>query len=175
MIAAIDVETATTTAGSICAIGVAILGPGRAITTKSWLVRPPGNRYLAHLSNIHGLDAADTRDEAPFEDVWPSVLRALSGAEAVFAHNASFERRALEAALARAGLHVPRWSLACTLAAARERLPRLASHRLPHVANYFGLELDHHDAESDAHACALVARRLALRADGSGFTRPWSG
>ena len=59
--------------------------------------------------------------------------------------------------------------------AAREAWPSLKSHSLGALAETFGLDLVHHDAHSDAVACALVylaARHVkTLRAKGDSAIR----
>lgn len=43
-----------------------------------------------------------------------------------------------------------------TLSLARKNLKALPNHKLNTVADHYGIELDHHDALSDARACALI-------------------
>ena len=173
MPAAIDVETATRASGSICAIGVA-LTEGRRVCSRHWLIRPSRNQYEPFNSRIHGISADDTRDAPTFAEVWPAVMRFLSGFEYVVAHNAAAtERRHLEAALAASRLRLPRWQLACTLAASRAMLPRRTSHTLADLADHYEIELDHHNAESDALACAHLATKLGLGGSLADYAIEW--
>ena len=55
---AIDVETANSYARSICALGVAHVGPHGTTTSRSWLVQPPGNRSTP--STAHFTDSLPT-------------------------------------------------------------------------------------------------------------------
>ena len=50
----------------------------------------------------------------------------------------------------------------CTLKGSRRSLP-LPSRKLNCVCDYFGIPLRHHDAASDAEACAQVYLRLRER------------
>ena len=56
----------------------------------------------------------------------------------------------------------------CSVKLAKAVWPQLGSHRLNILADYFKLELDHHDALSDARACA----EITLRAFRSGTALP---
>ncbi len=173
MPAAIDIETATSAAGSICSIGVALIGPGGAVTSRKWMVRPPGNRYSGFNSRVHGLDAASTREAPGIEDVWLSVQRFLSGADFVVAHSAGFERRHLVAALDGIDRSLPRWSLACTLAASRSLHPRKSGHGLAAMARHYALELEHHNPESDAIACVRLVAKLGITRSLSKYAVSW--
>ena len=69
--AAIDVETATKQAHSVCSLGVATLVDNELVA-REWLVKPPGNRYDDENTEVHGLTADDTRDA-------PGVPRGMGG------------------------------------------------------------------------------------------------
>jgi DNA polymerase-3 subunit epsilon len=175
MLVAIDVETATPRAGAICALGVAVLEPNGSVKTKTWLIRPPGNRYDPWNSRVHGLGADDTRNAPSFSEAWSSVRRSMPSVAHVLAHGAAgVERRHLAAALAAGGHLLPPWLLACTLAASRKLRPRWRSHGLATLAERFDIELNHHDAGSDARASLLIAQRLGITRRLSDFAVPWA-
>ena len=44
----------------------------------------------------------------------------------------------------------------CTVKLSRKVYPYLKHHRLNDVCDYMGIQLDHHDAGSDARGCALI-------------------
>ncbi|MDF3024853.1 MAG: polymerase epsilon subunit-like 3-5 exonuclease, partial [Alphaproteobacteria bacterium] len=52
----------------------------------------------------------------------------------------------------------------CTVNVARSKWPELANHKLNTVSKHLNIELNHHDAASDAHACANIYLR-ACEAD----------
>ncbi len=173
MPAAIDIETATRVSGSICAIGAAVTDGGQSLS-KRWLVKPAENTYESMNCSIHGIWPEDTQAAPTFAEVWPEVIRFLAGARYVVAHNAaSAERRHLGAALVAARLRPPTWQLACTLKASRELLPRRDTHTLVSLAELYGIELRHHDPESDAMACAVLATKLGLASRLSAYAIAW--
>ncbi len=154
---AIDFETSGREAHSACAVGLARIEDGRVAECFHTLLRPPSSRVL--YTDIHGLTWAMLKDAPAFSDVWPEIGRFLEGAEYLVAHNASFDRRVLAACLERAALPPLRVPFLCTLKGSRRSLP-LESRRLNVVCGYFGIPLCHHNAVSDAAACAAVYLRL---------------
>ena len=74
---AIDFETATAKRNSICEAGICIVNGGQVVQSKSWLVRPEGNRYDYWNTQIHGIQPADTADAPLFPEVWAEIVEYL--------------------------------------------------------------------------------------------------
>jgi DNA polymerase-3 subunit epsilon len=153
---AIDFETATSDATSACALGIAVVEDGYVVDSASWLVQPPANEYAWYCTRVHGLTAEHTAQSPEFDEVWPEVRPYLETGR-LLAHNASFDARVLAALVARHQLDPPPLEIACTVAMSRAALPHLRDHKLSTVCDACGIELVHHDAASDALACARVA------------------
>jgi DNA polymerase-3 subunit epsilon len=161
---AFDVETATGKYDSACALGVAAINAGGIIEEqKYWLIRPPFNEYSAYNIRIHGITPRDTWQLPAFGELWEE-MRPYFERRSVVAHYAVFDVNVLAACLAAANLPPPECSVYCSCVAARRALTHLSSHKLPVVAEYFGIPLlRHHNAADDAAACALIAHRLRGR------------
>jgi len=158
----IDFETATGGRDSACALGLAVLDGRQVVERRSWLIRPPGNRYLGFNIAIHGITPAMTEDAPGFAEVWPEVRPYLEGGVAA-AHNASFDMSVLRGCLGRCGLRFPDMRYYCTLVLGRTVLPETDSHRLNSLCSRFGISFRHHDAEADAWAAAqLLLKYLEL-------------
>ena len=157
---AIDFETSGYEAGSACAVGLARLENGRMTDRFSTLIRPPSSRVL--FTEIHGLTWDMLRDAPTFIEIWPRMQAVMEGARWLLAHNAGFDRRVLYACCKTAGVERPAMPFLCTLKGSRRSLP-LPSRKLNCVCDYFGSPLRHHDAASDAEACAQVYLRLRER------------
>ncbi|MFC9475937.1 exonuclease domain-containing protein [Nocardia sp. NPDC056952] len=160
--AAIDVETANPTHGSICAIGVTVVRDGIAVTTRSMLCRPPAgvDSFSPHNVRIHGIKPGDVAEQPTFAERLPEVL-ALVGDLPVVAHNARFDMGNLTRACGFTGVPLPMWDFGCTLSWSGQQL-RLESYGLANVAQALGVSLDkHHEAGADAAAAAGVALGLA--------------
>ncbi|OYQ34118.1 hypothetical protein CHU95_11690 [Niveispirillum lacus] len=156
---AIDFETANERRDSACAVGVAeVFQPAAPIFRR--LIRPVPARFSPFCSAVHGIQPAHVADAPDFAGIWPDLSMRLTGAT-LLAHNASFDAGVLTACLLAAGLPVPPLRFICTVDLARAAFPQLRSHKLNIVAHHLGLSLDHHEAGSDAAACAAIGRHVA--------------
>lgn len=161
---AIDVETANSRRGSICAIGAAEVRSGVVVSTHSWLTRPPDglNHFDGFNIYLHGITPQMVANQPSFADRLSQLLQVAGGLPLV-AHNAAFDIGALREACVETGLDWPSTDYACSLVMARRALD-LISYRLPLVAVDCGIELgDHHEAGSDALACAQIVLEIARR------------
>ena len=70
---AIDFETATGNRASICEAGICVVSGGKIAETRSWLVRPQGNRYSYFNIQIHGIHPYDTENAPEFPAVWTQI------------------------------------------------------------------------------------------------------
>jgi DNA polymerase-3 subunit epsilon len=156
---ALDFETADRYRDSACSIGVVRVEGDRITARAHHLIRPP--RALFENTGVHGISWARVMREPGFADVWRKVTPLLEGAEFIAAHNASFDRSVLKACCEAAGIEPPPHRFECTVKLARERW-QIRPTTLPDVCRWLGLALRHHDALSDAEACAgivMAARR----------------
>ncbi len=153
---AIDFETADYAPDSACAVALVRVEGDRIVRTESRLVRPPRREFV--FTHIHGIEWAHVEQAPSFGDVWPELAPLLEGVDFVAAHNASFDRGVLDACCEAAGLPAPAQRFVCTVQLAR-RAWVLPSARLNVVCEHLGIPLKHHDASSDAQACARIILR----------------
>ncbi len=161
--AAIDFETANYDRDSACAVGVAIVEAGSLKTVEQYLIRPPTERFT--FTHIHGLTWADVERAPTFREVWNELSAKLRTVEFFAAHNAGFDRSVLGACCARYRLEPPSLRFVCTVSLARS-VWGIRPATLPNVCRCLGLPLRHHEAASDAEACA----RIVLAAMERGWT-----
>ncbi len=157
--AAIDFETATAERSSACAVGLLVVDDWKAVDGGSWLIQPPGNRYDAFNTMIHGLSASSTADSPPFAEVWPEVESRIGG-RLVVAHNTAFDMSVLRRSAGVTGLELAEMRFACTYRLARSTWPDRWSYKLNNLADDFGIELNHHDALSDASAAGELVTHI---------------
>ncbi|WP_413769091.1 exonuclease domain-containing protein [Rhodococcus pyridinivorans] len=157
--AVVDVETANSTKGSICEIGLTIVEAGAITTVRSWRCRPPVQTGGFHWYNtkVHGLTDADVA-ESPDAGECLREMFALIGDLPVYAHNANFDFGHVYAASIIAGIDIPNLTTGCTLTLSR-RLLDLVSYRLPFLAAHFGFDASGHHA---AGADSVMAAQLVL-------------
>lgn len=143
---AFDVETATQKKSSICQIGYSKVRDLKIVESKSFLVQPPDNEYLALHSSIHGLSSLDTKNEPLFPKIWKIIKKDFKSYTLV-AHNASFDTSVLVSTLEYYNIKVPKLDCICTY--------KLTNLKLKALCESLRVELvNHHDAMHDAKACA---------------------
>jgi DNA polymerase-3 subunit epsilon len=153
---AIDFETASFFRYSACAVGIVIVRNGVVIDSYSSLIRPPGNYIRPDFTEIHGISPKATKTAPRFREVYPEIRRRLAG-RTVVAHNVPFDRSVLLSAMARTGIDAVDLSIErfdCTVRIYRKLGYRPAN--LARLTAFFGIPLMHHDALSDAMACAAL-------------------
>ncbi|WP_296147361.1 exonuclease domain-containing protein [uncultured Corynebacterium sp.] len=167
---AFDVETANQNWGSVCQIGLVRVIDGETVERASWLCRPPEgiDEFDPFNVDCHGITADAVADEPAVGELFERFTDFV-GDLPVVAHNAYFDASAMRYAAQASGAKIPHITFACTLAQSRAADLGVANHRLPTVAEHFGVTLDnHHDAAADAEACAGVMLGLARRAEHTG-------
>jgi len=156
---AIDFETASRERASACALGIAVIEGDRIVEERDWLIQPPGNYFEPMNTRIHGIHADLVAQSPEFDELWPQIEPYLSG-RMVLAHNAPFDMGVLRASIGRYGLTPPVIAgYHCTVTVSRRVWPSLPNHQLSSVCRYCGISLNHHEAASDAAACASIALR----------------
>ncbi len=153
---AIDFETSCNAKASACAVGAARIRGGVVVDTFYSLIKPPeGMEILPFFTTIHKITNEDVFDAPSFAELWPE-LKAFLGSDTLVAHNAPFDRGVLTAALEYYGLpdRVPFFE--CSYRHSRRAWPSLPNHKLNTVSRFLGISLDHHEALSDAVACAQI-------------------
>lgn len=146
---ALDFETADSGADSACSIGLVTVVDGKIVDRQHHFIRPPRSMFL--FTYIHGITWEMVKDKPTFKELWPQIKKTLEEADFIAAHNASFDKRVLEAC---SGLPAPR-PFTCTVQLARKTW-KLKPAKLNNVCQFLGIELKHHEALSDAEACARI-------------------
>lgn len=159
--AAIDFETANNARDSACAVGVVIVERGLIVDRLYALIRPPSRQFL--FTHIHGLSWDDVKGAQDFDAVWAGLARELAGVAFLAAHNAPFDMGVLRACCETYGLAAPTLPFVCTVQLARAQWA-IRPTKLPDVCNHLGIDLRHHQADSDAEACARIV--MAAQAGG---------
>lgn len=151
--AAIDFETADYGRDSACAVAVVVADSGNVIYKGYSLIKPPRRNFI--FTYIHGITWEDVADKPSFKAFWPRLLPLLKDVDFIAAHNASFDRSVLNTCCGEAGIKTPEAEFLCTMKLAR-RMWDVYPTKLPDVCRHLNIALKHHDAASDALACAKI-------------------
>lgn len=159
---AIDFETANGKRDSACAVGIVTVKDGVVVDEYYTLIKPPRNDYHWGCIKVHGIKPEDTQNSKTFVELYPEFESRLKGQVCV-AHNAPFDRGVLKSCMDSAlldydslGIH-DKWQ--CTVQIYRKKGYKPCT--LSACCEALDIELIHHQALSDAQACA----QLYLRRD----------
>ncbi|WP_162052307.1 3'-5' exonuclease [Pontibacter pamirensis] len=147
---AIDFETAQGKRWSICQIGLVRVENGQISQRLNKLVCPPDNFYFYRNTEIHGISAADTCTAPTFDKVWQQIKPYIEH-QTVVAHNGAFDFSCLRHTLDYYKVQQPTYEQQCTYKIFKKGLAQLCQE--------YRIQLNHHDALSDALACAALYMR----------------
>lgn len=160
---AIDVETANAEPTSVCSIGAVKVVDGYITDSLHRYVKPEPNYYFRHFTeNIHGISREMTDNAPTFDEVWGEFEEFIGNLPLV-AHNKRFDESCIKACFRTYRMDYPGYRFYCTCDTARRTIPKpmIGSYSLPNVCEFFGIPFyNHHDALSDAEACARIAMVL---------------
>lgn len=157
---AIDFETANPQRNSACQLGLVVVEDGEIVDSRSWLIRPPSAIFT--FTYIHGITYDIVKDQPSFQELW-TTIQPYVGDRILAAHNAAFDMSVLRAVLSHYRLQTPAFQVIDSLPIARKAWPQLPNHKLDTIARYLNVRLQHHDAASDARACAEIILQAACR------------
>lgn len=144
---AIDFETANQSPTSICQIGLVRVENGEVTHKYNQLIQPPNNEYNYYNTRVHGITSENTKHAPIFPEVWSDIKDFISG-QNVVAHNISFDSTCLNKTLKYYNLQKVEYKKYCTV--------KIYKRNLAFVCEKYNIELCHHDALSDANACAQL-------------------
>ncbi len=139
---AIDFETANYKRNSACSIGMVSVKNGKIVGSYSTLINPKCE-FVDSFIKLHSISAEMVKDAPAFNEVWPEIRNFIAEGPLI-AHNSSFDMGVLTACLDQFEIDVPELDYACTLRMSKQLWP----------------DFEHHNAMSDATACAELALKL---------------
>ena len=152
---AIDFETAI--GHHPCSVGIVTVENGRIIDEYVALIKPPRNEYSPYTIAVHGIYPRDTINAKSFAQVFPEIQKRLQN-RIIVAHNESFDRNVLMKTMDLYGLDysdlniASKWECTVKIYKAKGFKPT----KLGDCCNEMNIELNHHEALSDARACAKL-------------------
>jgi DNA polymerase-3 subunit epsilon len=152
---AIDFETAI--GYHPCSVGIVTVENGIITDEFVSLIKPPNNEYSPFTIKVHGIYPRDTMHAKSFAQIFPEIQKRLQN-RVVVAHNESFDRNVLLKSMALYNLDysdlniAPRWECTVKIYKAKGLKPT----RLSDCCREMKIQLNHHEALSDARACAKL-------------------
>lgn len=156
---ALDVETATGRAPSICSIGIVHVINGKVEDRCYRLINPQTDFDVGTIA-VHGITPEMVKDAPVFSQVWEEIKHYFVG-NIVVAHNATFDLSQLAYSLKRIGSTIPSFYYLDTVSLARRAFPGQQSYSLGRLTYQLHLSyFDHHHALADAHAAQALFERI---------------
>lgn len=154
------------------AIGITKITNG-AITDSFFSYVDPETSFDSFNTALTGISMETVKNAPTFPQLWQQI-EPMMNSGILAAHNAVFDLRVLKACLSDYGII---WKNSvkylCTVQAGRKLLPGM-KHNLNILCDHYGIALNHHQADSDSHACAeILLRYLADGADEKQFIRTY--
>jgi DNA polymerase-3 subunit epsilon len=152
---AIDFETAT--GYHPCSVGIVTVENGIIVDEFVTLIKPPNNEYSPFTIKVHGIYPRDTINAKSFVQVYPEIKKRLEN-RIIVAHNESFDRNVLAKSMELHGLNyadlniATRWECTVKIYKAKGLKPA----KLSDCCREMKIQLNHHEALSDARACAKL-------------------
>ncbi|MBR0231156.1 MAG: 3'-5' exonuclease [Clostridia bacterium] len=170
---AFDVETPNRFNNRISSIGITVIEDG-AITGGFSSLVDPETHFDYFNTALTGISEETVAGAPTFPQLWERIAPLMSSGLLV-AHNAPFDMGVLKKCLNDYGIEwKPYARYVCTVRMGRDLLPGMR-HNLDVMCRFFGIPLDHHQAESDSRACAeLLLKYMEKGADVRQFIRTCS-
>lgn len=150
-----DVETPNNDNNCMSSIGISVVENGEIIYDFYSLVNPEA-RFDAFNIEFTGITPEMVADSPNFSELW-QVIEPIMSSGMLIAHNAPFDMSVLAKCLKRYEIYWEETTkYACTCQMSKKCFPELYNHRLNTICSYLDISLDHHNAGSDARACAMI-------------------
>lgn len=161
---AIDFETANRNRNSACSVGFVKVLNGQVVDRGYTLIRPKDSTVDAANHSVHGISEEDLADAPNFADVWKLLEPHITN-QVVVAHNCAFDIDILISMSDDNGIVLPDFRYMCSHKLAQEAFSDLRDYRLDDIAAYLKIDFSHHNALSDAEACASVTIQALQKVD----------
>ena len=140
-------------------VGVVVIADGQIVDTFQSLMNA-GVRIPYFIEQLTGISNAMIRKAPPISDVMAELAEFIGDLPLV-AHNASFDRKFLDAELSYIGRERQQ-DMACSVLVSRRIYPEAQSHKLGELVRYVGLPTDgiYHRALADATMTAQLWLRM---------------
>lgn len=170
---AFDVETPNRLSDRMSAIGITVIEDGK-ITEEFYSLVNPETYFESFNTQLTGIDEEKVRDAPVFDEIWGSIEPMMEGG-LIVAHNAVFDLGVLKRCLKGYGIEwKPYVRYLCTVQMGRRIVPGI-SHKLNVMCDYYGISLNHHQADSDSRACAeILLKYIESGAEIKNFIRTYS-
>ena len=153
---AIDFETSTGLRTSACAVAIVRVEKAEIVNVWNTLIKPPNNYYSQRCIDIHGITPNKTKKSPTFKEIYPILKSKIEGFPIV-AHFSRFDKSVFFACKEmindQSDLNLSdKWYCTHKLF----KIIQKKDLKLNQLCKKYDINLVHHDATSDAIACAKL-------------------
>ncbi len=152
---AIDFETANSSRGSACSIGIALYEDGEIKLNKELLINPEEDFDGANIK-IHGITPKTVKKAPTFPKVWKLIDQLIDENTLVISNNASFDISVLRHVCDKYEMKYPTFEYLCTW-----KLNKIIYEEL----QYLDIDFKHHKASKDALICLNLYQDILSDSD----------
>lgn len=165
---AIDFETANYFKNSACSVGLVRFIDGKETDSCYSLIHPAKMYFIPEWTDtIHHISYDDVRDKPYFPEVWDTIVMPFINKTPnipLVAHNGNmFDMPVIKDCCCYYGIEVPKLEYFDSLIVARKTWPKLDSHKLTKLGEYFDIEYLAHDALEDSRTCGKIINKAAKK------------
>ncbi|AOZ73475.1 DNA polymerase III subunit epsilon [Boudabousia tangfeifanii] len=168
---AVDFETANRAgAESACQIALVSVVEGQIAGRYTTYLLPPEEYGHFEFTYLHGIDEETVANAPTWHEVAEDIADFVDQ-RPVYAHNASFDQGVWRALDRYYQLETMPPEFYCSYRTAQKLVPNLINYKLPTVVHALdpAFNLDHHQADSDAEACARIIIALQQKLKRLGY------
>ena len=154
----IDFETASRYEYSPCSVSIYEFYNGNPKKILSTLINPGDTYFDPALTAIHGITAEMVQNAPHINDILKEICTYIKN-NFVFAHNASFDISKIIEGCQIYNIDIPNFEYADSLMISKRTWPGLINYKLDTVSEFLDIELNHHNADSDALACGIIIEK----------------
>lgn len=163
----IDFETANQYRWSPCSVGLYLkdITSGTVLLEEEILINPECDFCETNIK-IHGIEEYMVADADTFPTVYNKIMNLVDDDTVLVAHNAkSMEMSVLNQTCNRYGIDFAPVKFLCSYEIAKALLPNMENYKLNTLADYYGIDFEHHKSLEDARTCVEILEQLMKIAD----------
>lgn len=151
----IDFEVASRYEYSPCSVSIYEFNENGLKELLSTLINPGDVYFDPFLTELHGITKDMVVHAPTVENVMKDICKIIEN-RFVFAHNASYDISKLITGCDLYDINIPYFEYADSLMIAKRTWNGLVNYKLDTISEFLKIELNHHEATSDAIACGKI-------------------
>ena len=155
----IDFEVANRYVYSPCSVSIYEFDAGKIIKRLSTLINPGDVPFDAKLVELHNITSDMVKDAPNITTTMDNISNIICN-NIVFAHNAIYDISKYLTGCSLNNLAIPKFEYADTLSLSKRTWQKLINYKLDTISEFLNIDLNHHNADSDAITCGKIVLEL---------------